>query len=228
MSKGDRSYGVYDGSLTRLNPPISSELKDGQWLGVEVESQGDGGKVIVCAHRWEFREETKIRFRFLSGPNANKWRIFGTDALQNFTLDDSWAQKINIVQSYWVPCIKTGNGPLQHCMQNSKRDAVDDVFVTLSWNGTIFHNLGCLAYAQNSPLSIFPQFLMTGLTHLLLVSCGKLLRRPRSRQEFDDLMRLPRCDACTATEEEYNGGEKTHFKSRSRGDRCITRTFRRK
>lgn len=47
----DKTYGIYDGSLTTLNPPISSELKDGQWLGVEVQSQGEGGKVIVCAHR---------------------------------------------------------------------------------------------------------------------------------------------------------------------------------
>ena len=46
-----RNYGIYDGSLTELNPPISSEIKDGQWLGVEVKSQGEGGKVIVCAHR---------------------------------------------------------------------------------------------------------------------------------------------------------------------------------
>ncbi len=47
----NRTYGVYDGSLSRLNPPVASELKDGQWLGVEVRSQGEGGKVIVCAHR---------------------------------------------------------------------------------------------------------------------------------------------------------------------------------
>ena len=50
-SRANRTYGVYDGSISRLNPPISSEIKDGQWLGVEVKSQGDGGKVIVCAHR---------------------------------------------------------------------------------------------------------------------------------------------------------------------------------
>ena len=47
----NKSYGVYDGATVPLNPPVSSEIKDGQWLGVEVESQGDGGKVIVCAHR---------------------------------------------------------------------------------------------------------------------------------------------------------------------------------
>ncbi len=47
----NRTYGVYDGSLNELNPPVNSEIKDGQWLGVEVQSQGEGGKVIVCAHR---------------------------------------------------------------------------------------------------------------------------------------------------------------------------------
>ena len=45
------SYGLYDGNLDQLNPPITSEIKNGQWLGVEVQSQGEGGKVIVCAHR---------------------------------------------------------------------------------------------------------------------------------------------------------------------------------
>ncbi len=46
-------YGVYDGSISPPNSPISSELKDEQWLGVEVKSNGD--KVIVCAHRYTIR-----------------------------------------------------------------------------------------------------------------------------------------------------------------------------
>ena len=45
LQRGE-SYGVYDGHLTELNPPVSSEIKNGQWLGVEVKSQGEGGKVI--------------------------------------------------------------------------------------------------------------------------------------------------------------------------------------
>lgn len=28
------------------------ELKEDQWLGVTVRSQGNGGKVLVCAHRY--------------------------------------------------------------------------------------------------------------------------------------------------------------------------------
>ena len=63
----DRSarYGVYDGSLNRLNPPVSSEIKDGQWLGVEVKSQGDGGKVVVCAHRYALRDVDPHTYRVL-------------------------------------------------------------------------------------------------------------------------------------------------------------------
>ena len=45
LQRGE-SYGVYDGHLTELNAPVSSEIKNGQWLGVEVKSQGEGGKVI--------------------------------------------------------------------------------------------------------------------------------------------------------------------------------------
>ncbi len=52
VSGSNRTYGVYDGAIDPLNPPVSSEIKDGQWLGVEVASQGEGGKVIVCAHRY--------------------------------------------------------------------------------------------------------------------------------------------------------------------------------
>ena len=51
-----QNYGVYDGSISDLNPPVSSEIKDGQWLGVEVKSQAEGGKVIVCAHRYTIRD----------------------------------------------------------------------------------------------------------------------------------------------------------------------------
>ncbi|XP_043467893.1 integrin alpha-PS1 isoform X2 [Leptopilina heterotoma] len=34
-----------------LIPPGNDEVKDNQWLGVTVRSQGPGGKVMVCAHR---------------------------------------------------------------------------------------------------------------------------------------------------------------------------------
>ncbi|XP_046437434.1 integrin alpha-PS1-like isoform X2 [Daphnia pulex] len=36
----------------QLVPPLPDEIKDGQWLGVTVRSQGPGRKVLVCAHRY--------------------------------------------------------------------------------------------------------------------------------------------------------------------------------
>lgn len=37
----------------QLEPPFNrEELKEDQWLGVTVRSQGVGGKVLVCAHRY--------------------------------------------------------------------------------------------------------------------------------------------------------------------------------
>ncbi|XP_050701483.1 integrin alpha-PS1-like isoform X4 [Eriocheir sinensis] len=35
-----------------LSEPVEDEIKDGQWLGVTLKSQGPGGKVLVCAHRY--------------------------------------------------------------------------------------------------------------------------------------------------------------------------------
>ncbi|XP_034186491.1 multiple edematous wings isoform X2 [Osmia lignaria lignaria] len=45
--------GLYDTSFESDNlvPPGNDEIKDNQWLGVTVRSQGIGGKVMVCAHR---------------------------------------------------------------------------------------------------------------------------------------------------------------------------------
>lgn len=40
---------VRNNSLLR---PGKDEIKEGQWLGVNVRSQGPGGKVMVCAHRY--------------------------------------------------------------------------------------------------------------------------------------------------------------------------------
>ncbi|XP_026327336.1 integrin alpha-PS1 isoform X2 [Hyposmocoma kahamanoa] len=37
---------------SRLSAPHQDEIKDGQWLGVSVRSQGAGGIAVVCAHRY--------------------------------------------------------------------------------------------------------------------------------------------------------------------------------
>ncbi|XP_055910132.1 integrin alpha-PS1 isoform X2 [Eupeodes corollae] len=55
ITDGRRSYDSDD--IEELSPPSDDEIKEGQWLGVTVRSQGLGGKVLVCAHRYI----TKIR-----------------------------------------------------------------------------------------------------------------------------------------------------------------------
>ncbi|XP_049818119.1 integrin alpha-PS1 isoform X2 [Aethina tumida] len=38
---------------TKLMPPlVNEEIKDDQWLGVSLKSQGPGGQVVICAHRY--------------------------------------------------------------------------------------------------------------------------------------------------------------------------------
>ncbi|XP_053326469.1 integrin alpha-6 isoform X2 [Spea bombifrons] len=41
---------VFDDSVD-----LTSESKENQWMGVSVQSQGPGGKVVTCAHRYERR-----------------------------------------------------------------------------------------------------------------------------------------------------------------------------
>ncbi|XP_055683424.1 integrin alpha-PS1 isoform X1 [Lutzomyia longipalpis] len=42
-----------DDGIENLMPPVKTdELKDDQWMGVTVRSQGANGKVLVCAHRY--------------------------------------------------------------------------------------------------------------------------------------------------------------------------------
>ncbi|XP_030379040.1 integrin alpha-PS1 isoform X2 [Scaptodrosophila lebanonensis] len=47
ITDGRRTYD--DDSLI---PQSADEIKEGQWMGVTVRSQGLGGKVLVCAHRY--------------------------------------------------------------------------------------------------------------------------------------------------------------------------------
>ncbi|ODN00073.1 Integrin alpha-PS1 [Orchesella cincta] len=54
--EGDCEQVITDGKRVmeqnELSPPLDDELKDGQWMGVNVRSQGPGRKVMVCAHRY--------------------------------------------------------------------------------------------------------------------------------------------------------------------------------
>ncbi|KAG6456594.1 integrin alpha-PS1 isoform X2 [Manduca sexta] len=44
-----------------LSVPGPDEIKEGQWLGVSVRSQGPGQKVVVCAHRY-IRKSGELQF----------------------------------------------------------------------------------------------------------------------------------------------------------------------
>ncbi|CAG5046011.1 unnamed protein product [Parnassius apollo] len=54
ITDGKTKYGKIDKTLDSytLTAPYEDEIKDGQWLGVSVRSQGPGRKAVVCAHRY--------------------------------------------------------------------------------------------------------------------------------------------------------------------------------
>ena len=37
---GSKLYGIYDGRIADLLPPLGAEIKEDQWLGVSLASQG--------------------------------------------------------------------------------------------------------------------------------------------------------------------------------------------
>ncbi|TSK17965.1 Integrin alpha-6 [Bagarius yarrelli] len=39
---------------------LTKESKDNQWMGVTVQSQGPGGKIVTCAHRYQIRHFTNL------------------------------------------------------------------------------------------------------------------------------------------------------------------------
>lgn len=67
-----------------LRPPGNDEIKDNQWLGVNVRSQGPGGKVIVCAHRYIWSENLNL--------NQN-----GLGLCYSLSKDLDWEEQ-------WEPC----------------------------------------------------------------------------------------------------------------------------
>ncbi|XP_062972459.1 integrin alpha-6 isoform X1 [Elgaria multicarinata webbii] len=65
----NRTGGLYSCDITTPDVPctrikfdegvdLSKESKEDQWMGVTVQSQGPGGKVVTCAHRYEKRQFT--------------------------------------------------------------------------------------------------------------------------------------------------------------------------
>ncbi|CAH0585673.1 unnamed protein product [Chrysodeixis includens] len=64
ITDGKRTkYGKIDTNLesNNLTAPYSDEIKEGQWLGVSVRSQGPGKKAAVCAHRY-IRKQGELQF----------------------------------------------------------------------------------------------------------------------------------------------------------------------
>ncbi|XP_051559138.1 integrin alpha-6b [Myxocyprinus asiaticus] len=64
--KSQITGGMYNCDINSLSPScqrvmfdneenLSSENKQNQWMGVTVQSQGPGGKILVCAHRYQQR-----------------------------------------------------------------------------------------------------------------------------------------------------------------------------
>ncbi|XP_006878895.1 PREDICTED: integrin alpha-6-like isoform X2 [Elephantulus edwardii] len=71
LQRANRTGGLYScditsqGPCTRIefdnNADPTSESKEDQWMGVTVQSQGPGGKVVTCAHRYEKRQHVNTK-----------------------------------------------------------------------------------------------------------------------------------------------------------------------
>uniref|UniRef100_A0A2K6FV60 Integrin alpha-6 n=1 Tax=Propithecus coquereli TaxID=379532 RepID=A0A2K6FV60_PROCO len=71
LQKANRTGGLYSCDITSREPCTriefdndadpSSESKEDQWMGVTVQSQGPGGKVVTCAHRYEKRQHVNTK-----------------------------------------------------------------------------------------------------------------------------------------------------------------------
>uniref|UniRef100_A0A8W4FCW7 Integrin alpha-6 n=1 Tax=Sus scrofa TaxID=9823 RepID=A0A8W4FCW7_PIG len=71
LQKANRTGGLYSCDITSRGPCTriefdndadpSSESKEDQWMGVTVQSQGPGGKVVTCAHRYEKRQHVNTK-----------------------------------------------------------------------------------------------------------------------------------------------------------------------
>uniref|UniRef100_A0A8C0E300 Integrin subunit alpha 6 n=2 Tax=Balaenoptera musculus TaxID=9771 RepID=A0A8C0E300_BALMU len=71
LQKANRTGGLYSCDITSRGPcpriefdndaDPSSESKEDQWMGVTVQSQGPGGKVVTCAHRYEKRQHVNTK-----------------------------------------------------------------------------------------------------------------------------------------------------------------------
>ncbi|KAK5640776.1 hypothetical protein RI129_009323 [Pyrocoelia pectoralis] len=112
----------------KLRPPGNDEIKDGQWLGVNVRSQGVGGKVMVCAHRYIWSENL----------NSNQYGLGLCYSLNN---NLEWEEQ-------WEPC--KGRPMLQehqqfgYCQAGTSLALLKDGTALIgspgpfTWRGTLF------------------------------------------------------------------------------------------
>ncbi|XP_060847943.1 integrin alpha-PS1 isoform X2 [Rhopalosiphum padi] len=111
---------------TKLSPPKSDEIKDGQWLGVIVRSQGIGGKVMVCAHR------------YINRGDEYQW---GQGLCYTLT------QNLDFVEC-WEPCkgreTEKGQAQFGYCQAGTSGVLLNDETVVIgspgsyNWKGNIF------------------------------------------------------------------------------------------
>ncbi|KAL1137846.1 hypothetical protein AAG570_009542 [Ranatra chinensis] len=121
-----RFFSVYvDIDDDNLMPPLDDEVKDGQWLGVTVRSQGTGGKVMVCAHRYIRSGED---FRFAGG--------LCYTLSQRLDYDDTWE-----------PCkgrpVNRAHEQFGYCQAGTSGLLVNDTALIgtpgpFTWRGTVF------------------------------------------------------------------------------------------
>ncbi|XP_018428037.1 PREDICTED: integrin alpha-6 [Nanorana parkeri] len=90
--KANVSGGLFYCDITSTDPctrvkfdetvDLQVESKENQWMGVSVQSQGPGGKIVTCAHRYERR-------RFVNSPQESR-DITGRCYMlsQDFTISD--------------------------------------------------------------------------------------------------------------------------------------------
>ncbi|XP_047487333.1 integrin alpha-PS1-like isoform X2 [Penaeus chinensis] len=107
-----------------LSMPAENEIKDDQWLGVTLKSQGAGGKVLVCAHRYMHK-----------GPGF-QWG-FGLCYILTQTLD---------VSEYLEPCrgkpVNEGHQQYGFCQAGTSGLLINDEAVLgvpgpYTWRGTV-------------------------------------------------------------------------------------------
>eukprot|EP00079_Xenopus_tropicalis_P039193 XP_017952964.1 PREDICTED: integrin alpha-6 isoform X2 [Xenopus tropicalis] len=64
---------------------LTSESKENQWMGVSVQSQGPGGKIVTCAHRYERR--TSVNTNYENRDITGRCYVFSQDLTMTDEMD---------------------------------------------------------------------------------------------------------------------------------------------